>query len=280
LDSEDITVTNDKFWVHLPYWELTPGEDYGRGPVEESLGDIRTYESGTKIVKESASALAKVIFAVRPNGMTVAKDVAEAENCELISGDPEDVGVIQANKVYDMSGFIGFLREIKQDLDMSFMMPSIIRREAERVTAEEIRRMAAEFEKSRGGTYNSLARTLQAPVAVFLIRHLLRTSNSAYPNLKLSDIQPIVNTGLQGLGRSLELENFSLFLERLRLVPGLEQRLKHGQIIHKFAVLFGLELKDMIKTDEEIAAEQQAAAMENMAQQVGPDIIKKNEGVI
>lgn len=269
---ETLKVKPDDFWVHVPYWELAQGEDYGRGPVEESLGDLRTFESGTQIINQSATALAKVIFTVSPNGMTKAQDVADAENTEIISGDAQDVGVIQANKVYDMSGFIGFIDGIRRDLDVAFMMPGVIRREAERVTAEEIRRMAAEFEKSRGGTYNSLAKHLQTPLANMLLRWVLKNS-STFQGLKPSDLLPVVNTGLQGLGRSLELENLLMFLESLRMLPGLEQRIKHGPLISKMASLRGLEINDMIKSEEELQMEAQVAAIESMAQQVGPDII-------
>lgn len=138
--------------------------------------------------------------------------------------------------------------------------------------------MAAEFEKSRGGTYNSLAKHLQTPLANMLLRWVLKNSNT-FQGLKPSDLLPVVNTGLQGLGRSLELENLLMFLESLRMLPGLEQRIKHGPLISKMASLRGLEINDMIKSEEELQMEAQAAAMESMAQQVGPDIIKNQQGV-
>lgn len=268
--TSSIQVTDKKFWVNITPWELTPGEDYGRGPVEESLGDIRTFDSGTGLVNQSATALAKVIFTVRPNGLTRAQDVADADNTEIISGDPNDVGVIQANKVYDMSGFIQFLADIKRELDIAFMMPSAIRRDGERVTAEEIRRMATEFEKSRGGTYNALSRNIQTPIARLLLRGLIKTM----PQLRLGDLLPIVNTGLQGLGRSLELENTLMFINDLNMVPGMIQMLNTQQLIFKLAALRGLEVTNLVKTPEQLQVEQQQASLDSMATQVAPDMIK------
>lgn len=268
-----VKVNNDKFWVHIPYWELVPGEDYGRGPVEESLGDLRTYESGTAIIKESATALAKVIFAVRPNGVTKAQDVANAENTEIISGDKDDVGVIQANKVYDMSNFIAFLEGIKRELDITFMMPSVIRREAERVTAEEIRMMANEFEKSKGGTYSTLARNIQAPIASLLLKRLFKTSTTLGA-LNVGDLLPIVTTGLQGLGRSLELENLQMFLRDVSILPAMVNLIKPDALAKKFAMLRGLEIASLFKTPEELGAEQERQSADDMANRVGPDIIR------
>lgn len=270
---DTLEVNPGDFWVHVPVWELSPGEDYGRGPVEESLGDLRTYESGTLLVKESASALAKVVFAVRPNGMTKATDVAHAENTEIISGDPSDVGVIQANKVHDMSGFIQFLNNIKMELDFAFMMPNVIRRDAERVTAEEIRRMATELEKSRGGTYNNLSKNLQGPMATLLLAGILKGSSNL-SKLKVGDLLPIINTGLQGLGRSLELESTLMFLNDIRLLPGMETLIDQHQMIYRLASLRGLEMTSVIKTPERMQEEAQANAIDTMAQQMGPSLMQ------
>ena len=267
------TVTDENLWVHIPYWELTSGEDYGRGPVEESLGDLRTYESGTQIINESATALAKVIFTVRPNGLTKPSDVAEAENTEIISGDKEDVGVIQASKVYDMGNFIQFLEGIKRELDIAFMMPSVIRREAERVTAEEIRMMANEFEKSKGGTYNTLSKTLQAPVARMLLKRLLKVSQT-FSRFKIDELLPVVSTGLQGLGRTLELENLRAFLADVTNVPQLQQKIDWDNIGNRLATLRGLELPGLFLSPEVVAQAQETAAMDEAARQAGPDIIK------
>lgn len=265
-----IQVPDRDFWAHAVAWELFPGEDYGRGAVEESLGDLRTYESGTNIVNKSATALAKVIFTVKPNGLTTVNDVADAENTEIISGDPNDVGVIQANKVYDMSNFIGYLADIKRELDITFMMPSAIRRDGERVTAEEIRRMANEFEKSRGGTYNSLSRNLQTPMALKVLRPLVTTMG----NLKMSDLLPVINTGLTGLGRSLELENLTMHIQAIMAIPGMINLYDLAQLDNRLSALRGLEVDSLRKTPEQLQAEQQQGALDNMATQVAPDMIK------
>lgn len=275
---DNLSVKDEDFWIHSNPWSLTSGEDYGRGHVEANLGDIRTYDSGIQLVNESATALSKVLFLVKPNGVTKALDVAQAENTQIIHGDSNDVGVVQANKVYDMGAFINMLNGIKQDLDISFMMPTALRRSGERVTAEEIRRMAAEFEKSQGGIYSSLSLNIQKPVARLLMRKLFKRSKGAFGKLKLTDLLPIVNTGLQGLGRNLELENFLMFLsEFLGLSPANSAKLNMDQVASRLASLRGLEIAKLFKSPEEMAQEAQMQAMDSMAQQVGPDLIKNNQ---
>ena len=46
------------------------GEDYGRGFVEELLGDLRSLEALSQAIVEGAAAAAKVLFMVNPNGTT------------------------------------------------------------------------------------------------------------------------------------------------------------------------------------------------------------------
>lgn len=263
----------ENFPLHVPYWELPPGEDYGRGPVEENLGDFRTLESGTRVLKDSATALSKVVFMVKPNGVTSIADVHRAENTEIISGNAEDVGIVQANKTYDMSGFIGFLNGIKSELDMAFMMPTVLRREAERVTAEEIRRMAVEFERSRGGVYNSLSHTLQAPLARLLLKHLLSINPTASSGLRPQDLLPVISTGLQGLGRQLELENLKAFVADLTALQ--QAHLLKGQALAlHFGHLRGLEVQPFLKSPEELMQERQMLAADQALVGAGPDIIK------
>ena len=262
---------DNSFPVHFPVWELVAGEDYGRGPVEESLGDFRMWNAGARVLRESNIALSKVIFMLRPSAMTKASDVASANNCEIVSGDKDDIGVIQANKAYDFQGFVGYLSGIKLDLEMAFMSPNVIRRDAERVTAEEIRRMAAEFEKSKGGVYSTLARTLQEPLAHMLLVDALK--RGALEGLKLSDLQPIISAGLEGLGRTLELENFLGFLQDVARNQ-YQMMIKPDRAITRLALLRGLELGDMLKSMVEIQQEAADAQDTQIAGAVGPDIIK------
>ena len=43
---------------------MVDGEDYGRGRVEEFLGDLQSLESLTQAITEGSAAAAKVVFLV------------------------------------------------------------------------------------------------------------------------------------------------------------------------------------------------------------------------
>ena len=80
------------------------GEDYGRGYVEEYLGDLQSLESLTRAIVEGSAAAAKVLFLVNPNGTTRARTLAESPNGTITQGNAADVSVLQLNKFKDCSG--------------------------------------------------------------------------------------------------------------------------------------------------------------------------------
>ena len=87
-------------WLPLRYTRID-GEDYGRGFVEEYIGDLKSLESLTKAIVEGSAAAAKVLFMVNPNGTTRARTLAEAPNGAIVQGSDGDVSVLQLNKFND-----------------------------------------------------------------------------------------------------------------------------------------------------------------------------------
>ena len=59
-------------FIPLRYTRID-GENYGRGFVEEYLGDLKSLESLTQAIVEGSAAAAKVLFLVNPNGTTKAR---------------------------------------------------------------------------------------------------------------------------------------------------------------------------------------------------------------
>jgi hypothetical protein len=267
-------VMQEDFPVNIPVWSLSIGEDYGRGQVEENLADLRIFDSGSKITTDSAAAMGKVIFTVAPNGRTKIEDIAGAKNCSIVSGVAEEIGTVQANKHYDLQHFIGHIEGIKRSLDYSFMMPDVIRRQAERVTAEEIQLMARELEKSKSGVYSSLTNSVQMPLAQMTLKLTMRKSLVVQSNPVLSQLEPVIVTGIQGLGRGFELESTLQLLSDVTAIPAMVPLIKYDQLLYRLANLRGVELMGLVKTQEELMAEQQQSAMDQAAMGAAPELIK------
>ena len=123
-------------WLVLRF-NTVDGEDYGRGRVEEFLGDLKSLEGLSQALVEGASAAAKVIFLVSPSSTTKPATIAQAGNGAIVQGRAEDVQVVQVGKTADFSTAANMAQQIEKRLLEAFLVMNI--RNAERVTAEEVR---------------------------------------------------------------------------------------------------------------------------------------------
>ena len=137
-------------------------EDYGRGYVEEFLGDLKSLEGLSQSLVESAAASSKVVFLVRPNAVTRKKDLSLSRNGDIITGTAEDVSVLQSQKQFDLQVVERMIAKLEERLSFAFLLhTAYTERQAERVTAQEIRYMAEQLETAMGGVYSLLSQEFQ-----------------------------------------------------------------------------------------------------------------------
>ena len=65
-------------------FNVVDGESYGRGRVEEFIGDIQSLESLMQSLVEGSAAAAKVVFMVSPSATTKPQSLAKAPNGAII----------------------------------------------------------------------------------------------------------------------------------------------------------------------------------------------------
>ena len=63
--------------------------DYGRGFIEEYIGDLRSLEALYRAIVEGSAAASKVLFLVKPNGSTRLKTLSESPNGAIREGNAE-----------------------------------------------------------------------------------------------------------------------------------------------------------------------------------------------
>ena len=251
------------------------GEAYGRGYVEEYLGDLQSLEALTKAIVEGSAAAAKVLFLVNPNGTTRAKTLAESPNGAIVQGTANDVSVLQLDKFNDFRVAQETIETIKDRLGHAFLLTSGVVRNAERVTAEEIRMLGQELEAALGGLYSLLSSEMQLP----LVNRLMEVMNKkkTLPTLPKDVVKPIIITGVEALGRGHDLQKLDLFLAGAAQVVGPEaiaQYVKVDEYFKRRAVSLGIKTDGLVKTEEEMAMEQQQAQQMQMAEKLGPAGIK------
>ncbi len=237
-------------WLALR-WSHVDGEDYGRGHVEEQIGDLKSLEGLMQAIVEGSAAAAKLTILVNPGGQTDAEELAEAENGAIIDGLPGDVAMLQANKFNDFRVAFQTTEILTQRLSQAFLLHSAATRDAERVTAEEIRFMAAELEDALGGVYSVLAEELQQPLVEALLSH--RVADGAAPALSPGVIRPLIVTGLDALGRGDDFAKMQQFLAFAAQLGGLSaspigQALQIEPILLRAGAAIGVDARALLKT--------------------------------
>ena len=257
------------------------GESYGRGLVEEYLGDLRSLEALTQAIVEGSAAAAKVLFLVRPNGTTRIKTIAEAPNGAIVQGDENDVSTLQLNKFNDFRVALDTMGAIKDRLAAAFLLNSSVQRNAERVTAEEVRFMAQELESALGGVYSVLSQEFQLPLINLILQKLIK--DKKMPNFPKGKVKPQVVTGLEALGRGQDLTKLAQFLEYLAPLGAevIAEKLNVDDYMDRLGASLGIDTGGLIKSEEQIQQEQAQALESQKAQmqeaqqaQMTSDVVK------
>lgn len=253
--------------------------DYGRGFIEEYIGDLRSLEALYRAVVEGSAASSKVLFLVKPNGSTRLKTLSESPNGAIREGDANDVTTLQVNKFSDFNVAFQTMRLIEERLQFAFMLNTSVQRNNDRVTATEINFVSKELDDSLGGLYSLLSQELQLPLINRLMFQMER--KKALPNLPKDSIRPKIVTGLEALGRSSDLQRLNTFVNQLQ--PFAEQLMTYlnlDEYVKRVGTSLGVEMEGLIKSPEQIQAEQQAMQEQMMAQQNSPAVVKEGMGIV
>ena len=108
-------------WLVLTF-NSVDGEQYGRGRVEEFLGDLKSLEGLSQALVEGAAAASKVIFLVSPSSTTKPATIAKAGNGAIVQGRAEDVQVVQVGKTADFSTAAQMAQTIERRLLEAFLV--------------------------------------------------------------------------------------------------------------------------------------------------------------
>ena len=235
------------------------GESYGRGLVEEYIGDLRSLEALTQAIVEGSAAAAKVLFLVRPNGTTRINTLAKSPSGAIVQGDANDVSTLQLQKSQDFRIALDTITQIRDRLSFAFLLNSSVQRNAERVTAEEVRFMAQELESALGGVYSVLSQEFQLPMINILMDKM--TKQKKMPKFPKGVVNPQVITGIEALGRGQDLNKLSQFLQYLQpLGPeAIMSNLNLDDYIDRLGASLGIDTSGLVKSAEQKQMEAQQA---------------------
>ncbi len=255
------------------------GEDYGRGYVEEYLGDLKSLEALSQAIVEASAAAAKVLFFVKPNGTTSLKTVSRSPNGAVRQGNAEDVSTLQLDKFADLRTARATADAIEDRLGFAFLLNTAVQRSGERVTAEEIRFMARELEDGLGGIYTLLTEEMQRPYIHLKIASL--TKKGVIPTLPKGLVRIQITTGLAALGRSHDREKLTRYVKDLIDAFGADEvirRVNVTEYAERLALADGIDTDGLLKTQEQIDEDDKQARQAAMADAATPEMVKQIGG--
>ena len=238
-------------WLVLTF-NSVDGEQYGRGRVEEFLGDLKSLEGLSQALVEGAAAASKVIFLVSPSSTTKPATIAKAGNGAIVQGRAEDVQVVQVGKTADFSTAAQMAQTIERRLLEAFLVMNV--RNAERVTAEEVRLTQLELEQQLGGIFSLLTVSFLIP---YLDRTLLVLQRSnELPKLPKDVVRPAIVAGVNALGRGQDREALTMFVQTIAQTLGPESLMRFInplEAIKRLAAAQGIDVLNLVKTEQQLA---------------------------
>ena len=248
-------------WIPLA-WKLLPGEDYGRGQVEDYAGAFSGLEVLTESLISIAGIMGDIKFLVNPASMIDVHTLNNSPAGSYHSGKPEDIGTPVLNKFNEANFIQAMAERYEKQISQGFLLASGVTRDAERVTAEEIRYMAQELDTSNGGVYSRMANMWQLPTA----RIVLDQTKFPY---KQWGVKINIVTGMDSLSRQGELDNLRLFSGDLTLLEAVPEDIRGGINPLKFMSYVGkqrsVDYDQFLYTPAELQQNQQQA-MQQQAQ--------------
>lgn len=249
-------------WIPLT-WDLARGKDYGTGLVELYSGDFHKLSNLSEAIVDYTTVMTDVKNLVNPAGMTDVRELTESPSGAYVHGREEDLYVHQP-QVANVTDFLSHqFDQVARRIGAAFLLNTAVTRDAERVTAAEIRMQAQELEGSLGGVYTRLATELQLPLA----RRELRNLDAVF-----KDIDPVIVTGLESLSRNSELDNFRAFMQDMIILADVPDEVKEWMefkdVIAMLGAGHGVDYKKFLRDPKVVEAER-AKRMKQQAQMVG-----------
>lgn len=272
INGSDQSFPIDKVpWIPLRLRKMD-GESYGRAYVDEYYGDLKSLNSLSQSIDEMATLCAFALFLVKPASQLRVDKLKNASSGDFFKGNEGDITAFQVNKTSDLQIAFQQAQEIQSRLSFAFLLNSAVQRNAERVTAEEIRYVANELEDSVGNIYSLLSLELQLPLVSCLMAQMM--SQGALPDIPQGQegVQPKIVTGLEALGRGHDLTKIEQFLQTCSNIPDFQNRLKTGEVISQIATSLGLNADDYVMNDQEYQQLQQQQQQMALQQQVASPV--------
>jgi hypothetical protein len=242
-------------------WNLARGEHYGRGLVEDYAVAFHQIDVLTKALIDMIGVMADIKFLVDPSSVLDVAELNASPRGSYHQGRRDDISTPESQRRLEVQATAAIIQNLERELAQAFLLSSAGVRDAERVTAEEIRFIAMELESAFGGLYSRLAIEWQKYEAEYAVSQI--NFDTELGNSKLPAFEVVVTTGLESLSREGQLDNLRRAINDLALLEGVPEEIRGAINPLKFASFIftnhSVKWKEFLFSQDEMAANQQAA---------------------
>ena len=276
--------------AHMPLrWNAISGEDYGTSLVEDAFGDIRSLDGLSAGLIDGVALNSEYRWGVNPAGLTEIDDLRQSTNGDWVPAVSGDVFPLNFQHAAQVEATLKAVMHRERRLGRRFLMNSAAQPTGERVTARQVTIIAQELEQALGGVLSMVNRDIMIPLIKRAVWTLSQEESGVFPKefgefIKDRDslIKLRVRTGLELLQSEAEQEKLDRLLERIANLPERAQRVFKWEAVAKRIVKnIGIEPTGLVKSEEELAAEdaaelqqQQALMAQEAAQKAGVEAAK------
>lgn len=129
-------------------WRLPARQHYGVGRAEDYANDLAEHENLSQALSEGAALASTFKWLASPSGLTRPEEVTNSPNGAVVPGDEKDLNLLYANIGNQLSTVLSIKSDAARRIGQGFLLNSAVTRDAERVTAQELRLQAMELESS------------------------------------------------------------------------------------------------------------------------------------
>lgn len=248
-------------------WSLIVGESYGRGLVEDYAGGFAKLSDTSHAATLYGIEMSRLLNLVKPGEGADVDELQSAETGEYVMGSKDSVTPHEGGDAKKYAALVAEIETVFGRLARAFMYKGSTR-DAERVTAFELKQDAIEAENTLGGVYSSLAASLQVPLAHTL---LTEVEPGMMEGIVTAQIKLDIIAGIPALGRQADVQNLAAAAQdSAAIIPVLTQVDKRVDGQKVFDIIMAgasVDTSLFFKDEEQLAEEEAAAAQEQQGQQ-------------
>lgn len=261
-------------------WNLITGEHYGRGYIEDYAGDFARLSELSEASLLYEIEMMRLINVVDPATGIDLDDMADAEVGQFVAGkvNAPGNGVLahEGGNAQKLAAVKADIQDLVQGLSIAFMYTGNVR-QAERVTAEEIRANISEANQTLGGVFANLSEVLH-----YRLAHILTVEEEPrlLPVLNANGISLDVSVGLSSLNRQATVEKLQYLANAVAVtLPTLMQaskRFNPDLLIDALCQGYGIDRDSLSYTEEQL---QQLAQQQDQQTEADAQTIAQGGGV-